>query len=197
MSCLDDETLSMYLSEGLDELSQSGLEEHLLVCDHCVASLAAAQRRLRLAQGVAVPSALKLRVQPVAVPDQTLEPSDSDDTTTGSAWTTFVEWLQEQFSPRLLVPAGVAALALFAIVQVLPSGSGPVSDGIRGGHQKHQSLRVSARSAALYSEASANGEMIVEVGRGEKIAVINERGDWYQVQLADGRQGWMERSDFD
>jgi SH3-like domain-containing protein len=35
------------------------------------------------------------------------------------------------------------------------------------------------------------------IHEGTKVMVIREVDDWYEIKLADGKQGWMETEDFE
>ena len=60
-----------------------------------------------------------------------------------------------------------------------------------------QTLRVTAPSADVREAPTLAAERLARVPRGGAVAIVNERGEWYYVRLADGTEGWMDRVDFD
>lgn len=62
---------------------------------------------------------------------------------------------------------------------------------------RHQSLDAKDRPAIIFSntivkaEPNDRGAVLFELHLGTKVQIVDQMGDWAQVQLADGQEGWL------
>lgn len=70
-----------------------------------------------------------------------------------------------------------------------PAPPAPASAPAQGEEREIGSVRVNA--STLNVRASANGEVIGQARRGERLAVLEDAGDWLRVRRADGTSGWV------
>lgn len=62
---------------------------------------------------------------------------------------------------------------------------------------RHQSLEEKDRPAIIFSntivkaEPNDRGAVLFELHLGTKVQIVDQMGDWAQVQLADGQEGWL------
>ncbi len=52
-------------------------------------------------------------------------------------------------------------------------------------------VRVNASTLNVRASASASAEVVAHALRGEKLAVLQDAGDWLRVRLGDGTMGWV------
>ncbi|MDF2523091.1 MAG: hypothetical protein K0R31_732 [Clostridiales bacterium] len=50
---------------------------------------------------------------------------------------------------------------------------------------------ITGDSVNLRSEASLSGTVISKLNYGDKVSLINQSGDWFNVSLSDGTSGWV------
>jgi len=194
----NDEWLVAYLTTGLSAGEHRGVDVHLQGCDRCIGSLSTMQRRLGLAATVAVPvpAAIAGRAAPLAVPGQSSARQPA-------SWSAIFDHVARVFRLPILVPAAVAAIAVVVLVSqsdmTRPSPQREKSRAV----EMRQLLPVTVTEAEVWPQAERSrdgttGEpALARLKRGTKVAVVGEKGGWYQVALPDGRTGWMERSAFE
>jgi hypothetical protein len=62
---------------------------------------------------------------------------------------------------------------------------------------RHQSLEAKDRPAIIFSntvvkaEPNDRGAVLFELHLGTKVQIVDQMGNWAQVQLADGQEGWL------
>jgi hypothetical protein len=188
--CPTDELLAAYLTSSLADVERRTVDFHVRSCDQCVQALTTAQRRLSLADEVAVPvpAAVRTRVEPVVRPPR-LHP-------TARGWfesarehvTAWLRW-------PVLVPVAVAVIVLLVVVR--SDWRSPVShDGARAVHTSNV-LRVAAAQAEVHVRPAMQQPVVATLQRGAQVTVAEESGDWYLVVLPDGKQGWIDRRAFE
>lgn len=70
-----------------------------------------------------------------------------------------------------------------------PAPPPPPSQGLPAEERAIGSVRVNA--STLNVRAAANGEVVGQARRGERLAVLQDDGDWLRVRRADGSTGWV------
>jgi Bacterial SH3 domain len=195
----NDEWLVAYLTAGLSDDEQRGLDTHLQGCDRCVGSLSSMRRHLGMAAEVAVPV-------PAAVFDRVAglgATAASSSARRPAPLSALLDRVFGVFRWPVLVPVAVAATALLVLVSQ--------SDVTRPAPQQERSRAVSTRQTlpvtvpeaevwpqpARVREGMTGGQVMATIKRGTRIAVVGEKGDWYQVTLPNGTTGWMERNAFE
>lgn len=58
--------------------------------------------------------------------------------------------------------------------------------------EKHNFAIVTQPSVTVKSSPSAGGTNIFLIHEGLKVQLIDHLGDWFEIRLADGNQGWLE-----
>lgn len=169
------------------------LSTHLATCDSCVEDLRTASRRLASAADIPmpVPSEVLARAQALAEPRA--------ETVAGerAGWIAEVrEWLSATIRMPVLVPAALAALALIVVVPRLQTTSAP-QDELSRAVELRQPARVTAETAAVRAARSDDAAVLETLVRGDRAILTAEEDGWYRVALADGAEGWIERSAFE
>ena len=196
--CSDEESLILYLTQGLSESERNAVEAHLSRCDACVYGIALLRRRLHIDDTVdrAVPTAIQEKVREVIEAGaRDLAEQDRGDGPV-SGWVHRVwESLDRFLRLPVLVPTAVAAGALLVIgVQNQNLGSG--SSGIRAVEQVSM-VRVTATRALVRDLPRATGAVVAELRAGDRVELAGEDRDWYRVVLSEDRSGWVEREAFE
>ena len=207
--CPTEETLAAFLAasgslppeltQGWDraafsEAELQALTAHVDACDRCVEELQTASRRLALTaeMPIVVPADVAARTAIVAQQRKT------ESTPRGfSVWIAELgERFKDAISMPVLVPVAIAALALIVIVPRWQSSTAPDAELSRAVDMR-QSARVTADSAVVRKEPTADGAVVTTLKRGEHTVLVAQQGDWYRVALADGGEGWIERRAFE
>jgi hypothetical protein len=195
----NDEWLVAYLTAGLSDVEQRGLDTHLQGCDRCVGSLSSMRRHLGMAAevGVPVPAAVFDRVAGLGA---TVSPSSARRPALVS---TLLDRVFSVFRLPVLVPVAVAATALVVLVsQSDMSRPAPQQERSRAVGTR-QTISVTVPEAEVWPQparvrpGTTGGQVMATIKRGTRIAVVGEKGEWYQITLPDGRMGWMERNAFE
>lgn len=195
-----DEWLVAYLTTGLSHSELGGLDRHLQGCDLCVASLSTMSRRLSMASDVSVPvPAIVLARGAAPAPEFSPTPVQHRP-----RWMAAVlDRVSSVFCLPVLVPVAVAATALVVLVsQSNVTGPAPQQERSRAVGIR-DTLPVTAPEAQVWQEPGSASQGGVEKGlvatikRGTRVAVVAEKGVWYQVTLPDGRTGWVQRHAFE
>jgi len=177
--------------ESVRSADHDAIAAHVLACDRCVAELRIVRDRLCLAVEIdaPVPVAVAARVADAA-PAATARAARTEFA--GGWW----RRLQAAFRVPMLVPVA-ALLALVIAGGTLDRGRVPVPEESTRDVPLRQKARVTAAQATLHADPMAGTAATAELGRGDAVVLVSERDGWYQVELADGRAGWMERSAFE
>jgi len=195
--CSDEESLILYLTQGLSERERAAVETHLSRCDACVYGIALLRKRLRIEDSVdcAVPTALREKVRDL-IEAGARDLAEESREHAPAAWAHRVwEALDRMLRLPVLVPAAVAAGALLVVgIQNQNAGSG--SAGIRAVEQVSVA-RVTARRALVRDLPRATGEVVGELREGDQVQLAGEERDWYRVLLSNDRSGWVEREAFE
>ncbi len=80
---------------------------------------------------------------------------------------------------------GIVCLALFLV------SAGFAAKGRQAALHPDEAV-VMAQSAAVKSSPDGNSKDIFVLHEGTKVKVLNALGDWREVSIADGNQGWIE-----
>jgi len=67
----------------------------------------------------------------------------------------------------------------------------PASTGAPAEERAIGTVRVNASTLNVRAAASASAEVVSHARRGERLAVIEDSGDWLRIRLADGTTGWV------
>jgi len=67
----------------------------------------------------------------------------------------------------------------------------PASTGAPAEERAIGTVRVNASTLNVRAAASASAEVVSRARRGEKLAVLEDSGDWLRIRLADGTTGWV------
>jgi anti-sigma factor RsiW len=195
--CSDEESLILYLTQGLSERERTAVETHLSRCDACVYGVALLRKRLRIDGSVdsAVPTALREKVRDL-IEAGARDLAEESGEHAPAAWVHRVwETLDRMLRLPVLVPAAVAAGALLVVgLQNQNTGSG--SSGIRAVEQVSMA-RVTAQRALVRELPRATGEVVAELRAGDQVQLAGEDRDWYRVLLSNDRTGWVEREAFE
>lgn len=54
---------------------------------------------------------------------------------------------------------------------------------------------VTVPVSSVKSSPGSTDQSLFILHEGTKVSVVDRLGDWYRIELADGRQGWMEGKD--
>lgn len=92
-----------------------------------------------------------------------------------------------------------AVLALFAVACAAPAPPPPVPSpaappaptAAPAEERAVGTVRVNASTLNVRAAASASAEIVSRARRGEKLAVLEDSGDWLRVRLGDGTTGWV------
>jgi anti-sigma factor RsiW len=203
----NDEWLVAYLTTGLSDHERHGLDAHLQGCDLCVETLSMMQRRLSMASTVSTPVPASVRERVTALNpsvdsfpvSQPLPPGPSLP-----AWLSSVlDHLATVSRLQLLAPVAVAAVALLVVV-TQSNWMNPVPQQERSRSiTTREPLRVTASEAHVWQGPGTTGrgaeeaDIIATLKRGARVDIVGEKDQWYQVVLADGKEGWMERHAFE
>lgn len=199
--CAAEESLILYVRDGLGERERKDVEKHLATCDPCVAGLALLHGRLRLADRLdsAVPETIRARaMQAFAESAEAPDPSPSLAVAAASGWLGEIgRMLSGLLRLPILVPIGVAAGAIL-MVTVQDARRGPLapSDMSRAVGQQ-EVLRVTVQQARVWTAPTTRSEIIATVSKGSELRVAATERHWYQVVLAEGQVGWVERAAFE
>ncbi|HYD49333.1 MAG TPA: SH3 domain-containing protein [Terriglobales bacterium] len=178
--CPADERLLSHL------LGEAGGDEeiavHLQVCDRCVAELMRAQRRLALAEEIAVP-----------VPAAVLERCQAPTLSPAPA-----PLRRPSQRAALWVPLALAAGAVLALATLrdTPPGAAPQTELTRD-VQLRQDARITSASATLRQAPQSDATVLRDLARGDRVVLFDRDQDWYQVALPDGTKGWIEAASFE
>lgn len=193
--CPSDELLAAYLAETVPSATVVELEAHLRGCDDCTETLVAAQRRIVMGQQslLDVPPAIRAAsALPQAHDHASAARAASDRArrapTRPRAWRT---------RPVLtaLIPTALAALAILVVGQ--QGWVFPTRPAERGRSMAVRDvLPITAAQAPVYERPGA-ATATATLTRGTRVEVVGDEGAWFRVRLADGREGWMERSAFE
>ncbi len=200
----NDEWLVAYLTTGLSPQEHLRVNAHLLGCDQCVHTVAMMQHRLAAAPEFPRPVPAALQAQAVGfvpaadVRSAVAAPTPSPALRPVPGW---LAWLRDQLVmlPRfsIVVPGAMAAAALLLLVTrtnwMHPAPQGQISRSI----PMHQRLPVTAPEAAVRSEPAVNSPALTTLRRGTHVLILSREGEWYQIELSDGRAGWMEGRAFE
>jgi hypothetical protein len=199
--CVGEEHLIVYATGGLIGSERSALQTHLGACDVCVGALATLHRRLGLAASVAtpIPGGVQQRAK-VALETGLLSlvPTPERAPQPAPRGIPLLERLRGLLRVPVLVPVAMAAGALFVVA--LQPGLMPQPDsGERSRAIAPQTvkLRISVGETIVRSRPSMQSEALTAVRRGTTLEVAGEQRDWYEVRLADGTTGWVEREAFE
>jgi hypothetical protein len=191
----NDEWLVAYLTTSLSDTERHGIDTHLHSCDLCVAALSMMQRRLSIAADIptAVPASVSARVA-----GMTLKPAAESFRPHPLAWlSALLDRVSTVIRFPVLVPAAVAAVALLVVV-TQSSWMNPLPQQERSRSiNMREILRVTASEAFVRGEPTVHTAVLATLKRGARVEVVGEEGEWYQVVLPDGKEGWMERNAFE
>lgn len=199
--CAGEESLILYLMEGLPMAERLALDAHLRTCDACVSSLTTVHRRIGVLNSVAVPV-------PGDVMERASHGLESAMRREGAAarskpgvkesWRAALGVrLAELLRPPMLVPAGVALGALI-MVTVQESGIfAPPPTELSRSVNREQQLRVTAPLAVVRRAPDRQSEIVMTVDRGTLLRVDVEERHWYRVVLPGEKEGWIEDSAFE
>jgi hypothetical protein len=180
-------------ADAIDDDEKRRVTAHLAVCDRCVEDLVTAQRRLSLAAEVplAVPADVAARAAAAMASTPAAVLRDR------SAWIDNARrWLSEALRLPVLVPA-VAALTLVLVFAPRPQSSPPAPRELSRAVPMRQAARVTAAAASVRAARSPDSEIIANLRRGDSIVLVGEQDGWYRISLADGSEGWVERTAFE
>lgn len=189
-----DEFIVAYLTTGLTETERRDVDEHVRACDRCVQALAVAQRRIAIEAEIVAPVPVSLQERVAAVTADSV-PSVRDALRT---WTSAVSARLSAFLRLpVLVPAAVAAVVLLAIATQQMWLGPQVQREMSRSIGRRETLRVTANEAVVRVQPVPQGAALASLKRGTRVEVVGDKGDWYQVLLPDGKEGWIDRSAFE
>ena len=92
-----------------------------------------------------------------------------------------------------------AVLALFAAACAAPAppppapapAAPPAPTAAPAEERTVGTVRVNASTLNVRAAASASAEIVSRARKGEKLAVLEDSGDWLRVRLGDGTTGWV------
>jgi anti-sigma factor RsiW len=198
-SCTTTEMLVGYLTTGLTDAERRSIDTHVRGCDQCVQTLTLLQRRLLSApeMEVAVPAAVQERARAASQPGVRASKPALGLAEAWSTLTTVGRRLSAHIRLPALVPAAVAAGALFVVAgQQVWLNQGPARELSRA-IPMDQTLRVTAPEAAVRTQPSSHGDIVTTLSRGTVLKISGEEREWLRVSLDDGKEGWVERRAFE
>jgi anti-sigma factor RsiW len=198
--CVGEEHLVVYATGGLSGAERDALHAHLAGCDGCLRGLAHLQRRLSIAAAIAtpVPAGVQHRAR-LAFEAGMVSPAPVAERPSyaGPGRVALLDRLRGLLRVPILVPAALAAGALLTL-SLQPGQVDPnITERSRAIAPQTVRLRVSAVEATVRSRPSMQSEVVATVQRGATFEIAGEERDWYEVRLADGRPGWVEREAFE
>lgn len=185
--CPSEEEWAAYLG-GIATLErQRALDRHLEQCDACLELLLAASRRwardremdmvLPAHASETVPSVPPAAPAASERPPRVRAPRRSRLPLPRKAW-----WFGSALAAGLvLVTVQVWQLALQPGAQERATRAVPVGNEVR----------VAAARAEVRAAPHPRADVVATLRRGETVRVGAQERDWYRVQLADGREGWI------
>lgn len=198
--CVGEEHLIVYATGGLAGSERAALLTHLDACDPCVGALATLHRRLGLAATIAtpIPAGVQQRAKLALETGMlSLVPPPERRTQPEPRGIPLLERLRGLLRVPVLVPAAMAAGALLTVALqpgLLTHDSGERSRAIA---PQTVTLRINVGETIVRSRPSMQSAPVATVRRGTTVEVAGEERDWYQVRLADGQAGWVEREAFE
>lgn len=178
---------------GVTDAEMQALSTHVAGCDRCVEDLRTASRRLALTAEMALPVPAEVVARAGSLTGPQAETVAADRT----GWLSDLrEWMAAAIRMPVLVPAALAALALIVVVPRLQTTPAPQEELSRA-VELRQAARVTADSVAIRAGRSTDATVIETLVRGDRAILTAEEDGWYRVALADGAEGWVERSAFE
>lgn len=102
----------------------------------------------------------------------------------------FLLYYYSQQSVRKRIMFTVSALLFIAITASTSFSFLSFSDA-----EKDRSAIIFAESVQVKNEPALRSNTIFTIHEGTKVQIIDEDDDWYRIELADGKDGWMLKSD--
>lgn len=176
----------------LSDAEKRALNDHVTACDRCLEELRAASYRLALADEIAAPVPAQVAARAAADPRPHLRPTAVESAGPLAA---VRDWLAATIRMPVLVPVALAAMALIVVVPQLRTNTtdGELSRAV----ELRQIARVTADTAVVRTERDGSSPALGTLARGDRAVLVGERDGWYRIALADGSEGWIERSAFD
>jgi hypothetical protein len=178
------------------------VEQHLAVCDQCVALIEVAHARLAIAAEIpyAVPPQLHQRVLEglVAGTPANARPS-RERAATGVArrwWESIGETMLALTRLPILVPTGFAVGVALMLVGNRAAWDTPAGTLTRAVSVSPE-LRVTASHVVVRAQPHVRAEAIATLSRGQVVHVDREEREWYRLALPGGAEGWVERGAFE
>jgi anti-sigma factor RsiW len=193
--CVDEERLLLYALGRDESADRTAVAAHLAACDACLTTLALVRTRLAMDVGT-LPVPTDVQTRGGVVLEAAMAELAAAAPRRPARIAVLDRWRRVLRAP-VLVPAALAATALFAIALRAPIGSRPASgERARAVAPDAGRMRVTAVDATVWSRPSRQSDVLGEVHRGTVLDVAGVERDWYEVRL-DGRAGWIEREAFE
>lgn len=170
----DEESMLAYLERRLGRDADLVIEQHLDVCDLCLATLRVSYARLTLANDdghLAWPATPAIPSQPHHSP-----------ALRRFSWTRI---------PRLAPLSFAAGLVLaLALRPWLATPENLI--GLRSAQPLPTMHRVQ-HAAWIYRQPNQASAILATIQAGQSVSIVSGEGDWLQVTLPNGDDGWVER----
>jgi len=184
--CPPTEALLSYLAAPGDAVREETVDVHVRKCDRCMGRLAELARAGLLDDPAVVPVAIVARAAAASPAGQQPEPRDVVRRTP--------VWLRLPVLMPLAFAAGVCVFVGTQHLQQTFAGSG---ERWRAVPVRSAARRVLTADTALRLGAHADAGIVTELRHGATLDVVAEQSDWFQVELPDGRRGWVPRRAFE
>ncbi len=195
--CLDEETLVAYaLRDGAD---RGSITAHLGDCDGCVIALTSLHKRLGAMAAADVTVPLDVQERARRALDAAIVELAPSPARPAMARVAFLDRWRQALRVPVLVPAALAAGALFMVALHAPMRTGPTAGGeqSRAVMPDAAKMRVTAVEAPVHSRPSRQSEIVGTVRRGAMVVVAGSERDWYEVHPDGIAAGWVEREAFE
>ncbi|HEY8622812.1 MAG TPA: SH3 domain-containing protein, partial [Casimicrobiaceae bacterium] len=92
--------------------------------------------------------------------------------------------------------------SLYAVAQVpqVPQVPGTAAPDLKRGQPAppprsadgRYGIQVLAATVNVHAEAASGSALLAQLQQGARLEADQRRGNWYRIQLADGRSGWID-----
>jgi len=189
-SCPNEEELAAYLGGLVSASRQQAIDAHIECCDPCLQSLIAAARRWQHESELEleVPALVQARV--AISPQRPAPPAASEESSSPRR--------RRRLSRLPLPPRSWwigGALAASMVLVAFPLWQALLVPGVHERATRSLELssdvRIGAARVDVLAAPHPRASVVATLHRGDLVRLGGQDRDWYRVELADGKQGWI------